>query len=415
MTRVLGGRLAWAIWLLGSTFVVYKLVSQTSYGVLNSHIAKSMSLGLAEIGVLGSVYTFAFAAMTIPSGAILDRYGARGVLSVAIGVVALGALVFGRADSWNTLVLGQLLMGLGGAFGFPGAGYITRHWFPLRRFGLMFGLVQSLTAIANALTQGGLGYLLLHLDWRQLMSWGALAGAVLMGCMAALARDPREVLAQSASEERSLWRGLYLALREVLANRQIWIAAIPGGMVFGVLISVAVLWGIKLLMAHGLDETTASTANALLWVGFGLGAPLIAVVVNRLQSFRTPFIGGLAGLLLLVLTLLLAPALTVAGACVLMLLLGLFTGTTMISFTVTTAICRDVVAATAIAVVNMVMFVISGFMISIPAVLMDELELTAANLAAGLWILPGGLVIALACVWIMREAYQRTPAPAAAA
>ncbi len=135
-SRKLGGRLAWAIWLLATLFSIYKFVSQTSYASLNAGIARAFVLDLGQIGELGALYTYAFAVMTIPSGALLDRYGARKILTVAAGIVALGAFIFSTAATWTALVLGQILMGLGGAFGFPGAGYFTRHWFPNTHFGV---------------------------------------------------------------------------------------------------------------------------------------------------------------------------------------------------------------------------------------------------------------------------------------
>ena len=87
--------LAWVIWSLAVIYVIYKFQTQSSYAVLNSSIAESLSLTLSQVAQLGAVYAITYAIMTIPAGGLLDRYGARLVLSVGITVVAMGAMIFG--------------------------------------------------------------------------------------------------------------------------------------------------------------------------------------------------------------------------------------------------------------------------------------------------------------------------------
>jgi len=403
--------LAWILWFLVTIFLIYKFVVQVSYASVNAYIANEMSFDLAQIGLLGSTYSFAFGAMSVFSGALIDRFGNHRVLTSAAGMIALGAIVFSRGEGWYTLVLGQILMGLGGSFVVPGAGYIIRHWFPIAQFGLMFGLVQSVASCATTFVQSGIGYLLLSFDWREVMIFAGLIGAVLTITMAIVLRDPAHMAETTSKQTSALWAALYAAVREVCVNRQVWIAAISGAMVFGVMLSIGVLWGPKLLLARGFDETTANTVNATIWFGFGLGAPLAALLVNRMRSFRKPFTLGVLALLPLLLVLLFVPNLSTITAYLLFLLIGLFTSSLMISFTVTTQICRDAVAGTALAIVNMIMFVTSGLMISIPARLMSDADITLDNLASGLWLLPACLIIALGFISLMKESFGTVSEP----
>ncbi|MCY3751762.1 MAG: hypothetical protein OXG54_10250, partial [Gammaproteobacteria bacterium] len=45
--------LAWLIWGLAVSYVVYKFQTQSSYAVLNADIAESLSLTLLQVGELG--------------------------------------------------------------------------------------------------------------------------------------------------------------------------------------------------------------------------------------------------------------------------------------------------------------------------------------------------------------------------
>ena len=57
--------LAWVIWGLAVTYVVYKFQTQSSYAVLNVSIAETLSLTLSQVGELGAVYALTYAVMTI--------------------------------------------------------------------------------------------------------------------------------------------------------------------------------------------------------------------------------------------------------------------------------------------------------------------------------------------------------------
>jgi hypothetical protein len=50
--RTLRRPFAWFMWALAVTYVVYKFQTQSSYAVLNSYVAESLSLTLLQIGEL---------------------------------------------------------------------------------------------------------------------------------------------------------------------------------------------------------------------------------------------------------------------------------------------------------------------------------------------------------------------------
>ena len=60
-----------------------------------------------------SVYFLTFAAVQLPLGALMDRYGPRRVQSAMLLIAALGAVLFGTAHRFETLVIGRGLIGLG--------------------------------------------------------------------------------------------------------------------------------------------------------------------------------------------------------------------------------------------------------------------------------------------------------------
>src|SRR6185295_7679269 len=76
-----------------------------------------LGLSAADLGLLTSAYFLVFAAVVLPCGVLLDRYGPRLIDSTLLLLAAAGSLVFALADGVWSLMLGRALIGLGVAVG----------------------------------------------------------------------------------------------------------------------------------------------------------------------------------------------------------------------------------------------------------------------------------------------------------
>src|SRR5712691_6656727 len=106
---------------LVATLVSIYIVSQflrNSIGVIAPNLASDLDLSPAEIGLLSSVFFLAFAAVQLPLGMALDRFGPQICLVVGAAVTVIGAVVFACAASPGVLIFGRALLGLGTAGSF---------------------------------------------------------------------------------------------------------------------------------------------------------------------------------------------------------------------------------------------------------------------------------------------------------
>ncbi len=125
------------------TLIAFYMVSQfmrNSVGVIAPDLAAELSLSAADIGFLSSAFFFSFAAVQLPLGIALDRFGPRTVLLVCAVITVVGAIMFAVATSAAGLTVARVLMGIGCSSSLmaPLALYAKR--FPPERFATLTGL-----------------------------------------------------------------------------------------------------------------------------------------------------------------------------------------------------------------------------------------------------------------------------------
>jgi MFS family permease len=130
------------------------------------HLSADLGISAAQLGLLTSLYFLGFAAMQIPSGVLLDRYGSRRVVAGLLVLAAIGSLVFGHAHGVYQLMIGRALIGVGVAACLAAAFKALAEIFPVTRLSLMNGLVVALGGLGGVVTGSPLSWLLARTDWR---------------------------------------------------------------------------------------------------------------------------------------------------------------------------------------------------------------------------------------------------------
>src|SRR5262245_40964499 len=113
------------------------------FRVINAVVAEplvhDLSLDATRLGLLSSVYFLTFAAVQLPLGSALDRFGPRRVQGTLLMLAAVGAITFARASSLTGLLIGRGLIGLGVAGALMAGLKAIVEWFPKERLPLVNG------------------------------------------------------------------------------------------------------------------------------------------------------------------------------------------------------------------------------------------------------------------------------------
>lgn len=130
-----------------------------------------LQLSASELGLLAGAYFLGFAAMQLPLGSALDRYGPKRVLLVFLAVAVVGCSAFALAESFLALTVARALIGVGVS---------ACLMAPMTSFRRTFGPTAQMRANSWMLMTGSLGliastlpvqWLLPLVGWRGLF-WG---------------------------------------------------------------------------------------------------------------------------------------------------------------------------------------------------------------------------------------------------
>jgi len=407
--RQVGGPEAWLIWVLATTFVVWLFAIQTGYAVVSPDIQETAGLTIAQVGLAASIYTWVFALVQFFSGALLDRFGSRPLMAIAVAFVAVGAFLYAGTTSFATLALAQTVLAIGSSFGFVGAGYLGGKWFGAAKYGLMFGLVQTFASLGSAVGQPLILAALDNMDWQELLVTFGAFGVLLVILFVVFVRNPSpEDGAQDPKPTGNVFGAIFRDLGKSFANIRVDLSAVLAGASFGAMLAVGTLWGPRIMEARGADTDFATILTALAWLGLAVGAPIVNVVSDRWRSRKWPAFWGLLLQALAIALVIYLPAEGKGVALVLMFAIGFFAGAHMLGFTIAGEAVPGSLIGSASAIVNGVCFIIGGLLTSIPSALLPD-DPTLADFQAALWLLPAVVVVgALAAVAISEKPVART-------
>jgi MFS family permease len=270
---------AYVAWLVALTAYAVAVFHRASLGVAAVDAQERFSAGASAISLFLVLQLGVYAALQVPVGVALDRFGSRRMILAGAVTMAAGQLVLALATDVPTAIAARVLVGAGDAMTFISVLRVIGMWFP----GSTVPLVTQLTGILGQVGSIAAAYPLVSLlhgtSWRTTFL-GAAAMGVLVAVLVLLAlRDspdgtvvaPPTALAEMRGRLLDTWRepGTRIGLYTHLVTQF-------SGTVF------ALLWGYPfLVVGEGLSPgTAAGLLTLLVVVGMGVG-PVLGRLCGR--------------------------------------------------------------------------------------------------------------------------------------
>jgi MFS family permease len=399
-------RLALFGWATGALFFFYAWIMRVAPSVMIDELMRDFAVGATAIGHLSAFYFYGYAGMQIPVGLLMDRFGPRRLMTVAAAGCAVGCVVFALAPALWALSLGRFLIGATAAFSLVGAMTVAGQWFPARRFALLSGLAMMLGMAGGVFGQAPLRLLVERLDWQRASLVLAGGGVLLALAAVATVRDR----SRAAGSLRQVMAGMV----QVGRNRQTWLIAIAGLGTAGPLLGFAALWGVPFLaLTQGLDRPAAAGVTSMVFIGWGVGAPVAGWLSDRIHRRKLPFVAGLMLTALAMAGLAWAPGLPLWAVSALCFLCGFGGSGQILGFAAVRELNPPAAAGAAIGVVNAVVTGAGALFQPLLGWLLDlawtgEMAdgvrvYSVAAYGTAFSVLVAGAVVGIACILLMRE------------
>jgi MFS family permease len=160
------GAVPWLVVALLAAALFLNYVDRGTVPTAAPLIQDELHLSSWQLGVLLSAFFWSYALLQIPVGWIAERYGARRVLAAGLALWALATMLVGVADTFSTLILLRVLLGIGESAGFPCVSKLLATSVPAHRLGVANGVVAFAYLFGPAVgTQLG-GLIMAQFGWR---------------------------------------------------------------------------------------------------------------------------------------------------------------------------------------------------------------------------------------------------------
>jgi MFS family permease len=282
-----GQTLALFAWFTAASFFFYAWVLRVAPSVMVEELMRDFAVGAGVLGNLSAAYFYGYSGMQIPVGVLLDRFGPRRLVTGAALACGVGCALFATSDTLAMATAGRFLVGASAAFSLVGAMAIAGQWFSTHRFAVLSGFAMAMGMAGGVFGQAPLRVAVEASNWRSTMLMLAIGGFALALAAFATVRDRRHGSGGLG--------GMLKGLGAVLGHRQTQLIALTSLGTSAPLLGLAGLWSVPFLeTAYGLSRRDAAALTSLMFVGWGVGAPILGWLSDRIGRRRAPIIVGLA-------------------------------------------------------------------------------------------------------------------------
>ncbi len=243
-------------------------------------VAHGLGVKSASTSIVLAAYFVAYALLLLPGGELVDRFGARRLALVGLGLFAVGAAAGAVASSLSVLIATRVLQGAGAGLVSPAALAGAVSGFPPERRGSALGIWGASAGVSNLAGPLLGGVLTVTLGWRA--DWWALVPLALAAGVAIWRLLPAVVHTDGGT-------GAHPGL-----NRVVLAATLIAALTFAIMIGSFYIAEQYLQRAAGFSALGASGALILVALLVGAAAPLAGRLADQRGERLPALLGFLA-------------------------------------------------------------------------------------------------------------------------
>jgi sugar phosphate permease len=192
MNQYTGSKRRWGIAFLLAFGVIIGFFDRINLAVSQEALHASFGISLIAFGYLASAFSVTYAAMQVPAGMLLDRFGIQRVGRVSTLLWSVASFLAAVSPGLAIFFSARFLLGVAEAPTFPGNAKALGLWFPAEERSLPIAITDAAAKFSSAIGVPFLGLLLLHFGWRLTFAATGVLSLVYFGLFYAYYRNPEE-------------------------------------------------------------------------------------------------------------------------------------------------------------------------------------------------------------------------------
>ncbi|WP_433521384.1 MFS transporter [Nocardia pseudovaccinii] len=267
------------------------VLQRTSFGVSGIQAADRFDVSASVLSGFVVLQVAIYAAMQIPAGILLDRFGSRATLASGALILALGQISLALTDDLSLAIAARAVVGAGDAFTFISVLRLLPRWFSEARVPLFSQLTSMLGQAGQLLSAVPFTTVLITSGWTS--AYLSAASLAVIGCVLTLAivrNSPSgvDVEVTSASfadlprQVRAVWRtnGTRLGFLTHMGT------SFP-------MTVFALMWGVPFLTyAEGLSQSEAGGMLTISVVTTTAVGPVLGMLSGKYPNLRGALVIG---------------------------------------------------------------------------------------------------------------------------
>jgi sugar phosphate permease len=327
----------WLVFIFAGILFILSQFYRSSVAVIAPNLIQDLALDSWELSTVSASFFYGFALMQIPVGIFLDSIGPRITMTLLTLVAVIGALVFSHGESYYSLTLGRVLLGIGMACNFMGGLKLITIWFNPKQFATLSALIVSIGTAGNIAATTPLVLMVQTMGWRNSFMTMSVVTFLIISLFYLLVNDQPTTQKPENTQKISKpgIKDTLKSARMLFSHKDFWIISFSTFCRYGIYASVQALWaGPYLTKVAGFSNVTAGNIILLMSIGLIIGCPLSGHLSDSIFNSRKKIIiPGLLGMTGILFFLVFLPAGTGPGILsILFFGFGLFSGSGQIMY-----------------------------------------------------------------------------------
>ncbi len=359
----------WLMCAVAALFYCYEYLLRIAPSAMESDLMLAYDISAAGVGLISAYYFVAYTPLQLPVGVMMDKFGPRRVITLAVFCCTFGVAMLALSSNFNLALLGRFLIGFGSAFAFVGVLKLASIWLPPERFAFIAGATTALGMGGAMVGQNLLLLMVNQVGMEKTLLYACGVGVALIPLIWLVIKDaPPD---HETSEPDLTFKKLFKDILQVFGNSQIWINGLAGALIMLPTTVFAEMWGGLFFKSYyGFEPKIATYATSMIFLGWAIGGPIAGYISDTIKRRVLPLLLGSFVGSLIMLVLIYGPILPTWLLFGMLFLFGAVSSTEIICFAIAKEKSKGSVAGTAIAMTNFIV-VFAGFFQWVVAKLLD--------------------------------------------